>query len=205
MMLKRLPLFPTLLVLIAVAVMIRLGFWQIDRMNQKDDLLARYAAAASNPEVLPSLPGNSDWNDLLYRRVSVACGEVRGWRSISGKNSSGESGIGHIAECRLADRSAFDGPGYDIVVSVGWSRNPANPDWRGGEVSGIIAPFQNSEVKIVADPPLAGLQPNARPNPADIPNNHWSYAIQWFLFAAVALVIYGLALRKRLAAKDAEG
>jgi surfeit locus 1 family protein len=50
----------------------------------------------------------------------------------------------------------------------------------------------------VADPPLAGLAANARPDPADIPNNHWSYAVQWFLFAGTALVIYALALRKRL-------
>ncbi|HNJ47416.1 MAG TPA: SURF1 family protein, partial [Novosphingobium sp.] len=38
----------------------------------------------------------------------------------------------------------------------------------------------------------------------DIPNNHLSYAVQWFLFAATALVIYGLALRKRLAARGGE-
>ena len=31
-----------------------------------------------------------------------------------------------------------------------------------------------------------------------IPNNHRCYAVQWFVFAAIALVIYGLALRKRL-------
>jgi surfeit locus 1 family protein len=76
--------------------------------------------------------------------------------------------------------------------------------WQGGPVSGIVAPESMTERlkwHIIAEPPLAGLQANARPNPADIPNNHWSYAIQWFLFAAVALGIYGLALRKRL--KDA--
>ena len=30
-----------------------------------------------------------------------------------------------------------------------------------------------------------------------IPNNHRMYAVQWFAFAAIALLIYGLALRKR--------
>ncbi len=204
-MLKRLPLIPTLLVLIAVGIMIRLGFWQLDRMGQKDELLARYQAAASNQETLAGFPQNSDPADQLYRRVKVSCGEVRGWRSISGTNDRGESGIAHIAECKLTDRFTFDGPGYDVLVSVGWSRNPANPAWQGGEVSGMIAPFKDGEVKIVADPPLAGLAPNARPDPGEIPNNHWSYAIQWFLFALVALVIYGIALRKRLAVKGAEG
>ena len=51
---------------------------------------------------------------------------------------------------------------------------------------------------MIADPPLAGLEANARPDPASIPNNHLSYAIQWFLFALTALVIYAIALRKRL-------
>jgi surfeit locus 1 family protein len=30
-----------------------------------------------------------------------------------------------------------------------------------------------------------------------VPNNHLAYAVQWFLFAAVASVIYVLALRWR--------
>jgi surfeit locus 1 family protein len=35
------------------------------------------------------------------------------------------------------------------------------------------------------------------PDPRDLPNNHFSYAVQWFLFAATALVIYGIAVWKR--------
>ena len=49
----------------------------------------------------------------------------------------------------------------------------------------------------MATPPLAGLEANAIPDPSEIPNNHFAYAIQWFLFAATALVIYTLALMKR--------
>jgi surfeit locus 1 family protein len=43
-----------------------------------------------------------------------------------------------------------------------------------------------------------GLEPSASPSIATIPNNHRSYALQWFSFAAIALVIYGLAVWKRL-------
>ena len=50
---------------------------------------------------------------------------------------------------------------------------------------------------LVADTPAPGLAPSALPSPANIPNNHRAYAVQWFLFAAVALVIYGVALRRR--------
>jgi surfeit locus 1 family protein len=35
-----------------------------------------------------------------------------------------------------------------------------------------------------------------------VPNNHLSYAIQWFFFATTAVVIYVLALRKRWRDKD---
>ena len=198
MSLRRIPAIPTLLVLAAVALMVRLGFWQLDRLHQKEALLAQYQAAASNPEPLASLPMNTDWSVLLYRRVKVFCAEVRGWRSISGKSLGGEAGISHMALCRLGDRFALDGPGYDIAVAIGWSRDPKDPTWSGGEVSGTIAPFQKGEVRVVADPPLAGLDANARPDPKDVPNNHLSYATQWFLFAATALVIYAIALRKRL-------
>jgi surfeit locus 1 family protein len=38
---------------------------------------------------------------------------------------------------------------------------------------------------------------SAPPSPDNIPNNHLSYAVQWFLFAGIAGVIYALALRQR--------
>ena len=87
------------------------------------------------------------------------------------------------------------GDGGRAEVVLGWSRDPRGPDWRGGEVMGVIAPGP----RLVADPPLAGLEANRVPDPSEIPNNHFAYAIQWFLFAATALVIYALAVRKRLA------
>jgi len=186
-MLQRLPVVPTLLVLTAVGVMIALGFWQIGRLHQKEALLARYhsAVSAGAEAAWPHDPGKSD--AVLYRRTHVRCVEVRGLSSIAGRNRQGEAGLAQSADCRLAN-------GGEALVILGWSREPKSPDWQGGEVSGIIAPGP----RIVADPPLAGLEANARPDPSEIPNNHLSYAVQWFLFAATALVIYALALRKRL-------
>jgi cytochrome oxidase assembly protein ShyY1 len=35
------------------------------------------------------------------------------------------------------------------------------------------------------------------PNPEDVPNNHLSYAVQWFAFAGIAAGIYLLAVRRR--------
>ena len=86
-----------------------------------------------------------------------------------------------------------------MSVEVGWSKNPnARPDWHGGLVSGVIAPDHLTRMRLVAATAPPGLEPSAPPSIASIPNNHRGYAIQWFSFAAVALIIYGLAVRKRL-------
>ena len=44
-MIRRLPIFSTLVVALAIGIMLRLGFWQIDRMHEKEALLSRYAGA----------------------------------------------------------------------------------------------------------------------------------------------------------------
>ena len=42
---SRVPIVPTLVVLIAAGIMIRLGFWQIDRLHQKEAMIASFTAA----------------------------------------------------------------------------------------------------------------------------------------------------------------
>jgi len=186
-MIRRLPLIPTLLVLIAVGVMIRLGFWQLDRLGQKEALLDRYARAQANSAEVAWPRSASEAERALYRRARIYCSSVAGSTTKAGSSASGEPGMAHYASCLLPDGSPAD-------VVLGWSRDPAEPAWGGGPVSGIIAPGP----RLVADPPLAGLAASSRPDPADLPNNHLAYAVQWFLFAATALVIYALAVLKRL-------
>lgn len=187
-MLGRLPLAPTVVVLLAVGVMVRLGLWQLDRMHEKEALLARYAAAETMAAEV-SFPRDAETAEpVLYRRARIDCRAVTAVTSKAGLNAQGEAGQAHYATCTLPG-------GGSAEVVLGWSRDPKAPDWRGGQVMGTVAPGP----RLVADPPLAGLAANAKPDPADLPNNHLSYAVQWFLFALVAAVIYGLAVRKRLA------
>lgn len=188
MSLRRLPLFSTLIVLIACAIMIRLGFWQLDRLHQKEALLTRYAAVGGMSGEAPWPRSADEAEAALYRRSTVDCAEVTGLTTIAGQNAEGGSGLAHVAECKLA------GGGTARIV-LGWSSAPDRPVWSGGRVNGVIAPGP----RLVADPPQAGLKANHIPDPSGIPNNHLAYAVQWFLFAGVALVIYVLAVRKRLA------
>ena len=192
----RFPLVATLVVLVAVAIMLRLGFWQLDRLHEKETLLARYAAHSSNPLSAAYPTSVAAIRDALYRRSQLDCSRVSGWQAIAGRNAKGEPGFAHETLCAIE-------PGKTAYVVVGWSRDPQSPKWQGGVVNGRIAPRGKAGSRLIADPPIAGLQASARPDPGDVPNNHFSYAVQWFLFAATALVIYGIALAKRLAAPGA--
>lgn len=194
-MARRLPLIPTVIVLLAVAVMVRLGFWQIDRMHQKDAQIASYSAAIHETAAIdaPDFTGLDE--RLLYRRVSFTCPRVASWRTTAGRSADNRDGIIQVARCEWSDGTAAKP--HAVEVEAGWSNNPASPSWSGGLVTGIYVPGGLLGYKVVAEPPLGGLVANARPDPNDLPNNHWSYAIQWFLFALTALVIYALALRKR--------
>ncbi len=206
---RRIPIIPTVIVLLAVAVMVRLGFWQLDRLAQKEALLARYEAAAKNSDVLQYLGDTGDWwmngKKYYYRRANFVCKRVVDRQAISGRNAEGGSGIAHIVKCVTFGMNNPNVIEPYVFVVIGWSKSPVGPDWKGGPVTGIVAPMGKDDFKLVADPPVAGLKANERPNPVNIPNNHLAYAVQWFLFALTALVIYSLALRKRLAAAAQRG
>ena len=184
---KRIPVFPTLLVLAAVGYMIHLGLWQLERLGEKQAMLARYEAAQSSRDEVRWPDTAEGAERALYHRARLACRAATGQTTLSGRNAKGEAGLAHVVTCT-------DAEGGTRQVVLGWSRNPSSPAWTGGAVTGWIAPGP----RLVADPPLAGLEANARPDPKDIPNNHLAYAVQWFLFAGVALVIYVAALRGRM-------
>lgn len=191
----RLPIIATILVACAVATMIGLGVWQLQRKAQKEALLATYAQVANMPSIAwPSVPLPDALP--LFRTSSVMCVKVERWDSISGKNSNGKAGYAHVAYCHIG---GAEGPG--AKVAIGWSPRPENPGWTGGAVTGIIAPDNQALIRLVADTAPAGLQKLAPPSPDSIPNNHLLYAIQWFFFAFAAAVMFVLAVRKQQAGR----
>lgn len=183
---NRLPVIPTLLVTISAITMIGLGIWQLERADEKAALISRYSDAQTQLT-------RADWpvsqeavDDALYRQATVNCAKVLSIDGAAGTSASGAKGWAHTARCILDT-------GSPARVALGFSRAPQGPDWSGGEASGTIAPGP----RLVADPPLAGLDPLAAPDPKDIPNNHLAYAGQWFFFALTALVIFILAVRRK--------
>lgn len=177
----RWPLIPTAFVLAAVATMIALGIWQLGRMGEKAELLARYEAAAGE-EGEALFPQSGEGAEVWFRRSRLDCGVPVRIEAVAGTSARGAKGWVQRATCANG-----------ALVDIGFSRDLATPEWVGGVVTGVIAPGP----RLVADPAVAGLEAMARPDPGDLPNNHLAYAGQWFFFAITALIIYVLALRRR--------
>jgi len=195
-MTRRVPIVPTILVALAVAAMISLGLWQVRRAEWKQGLIDRYAGS----EALPPIAWPAVWPAKdklpLFRRATGFCERVTATRSTAGENRSGEIGYVHIADCA----AAAGGPA--MSVEIGWSKNPnAAIEWKGGPVSGIIVPDRAQQMRLVSATAAPGLEPSKVPSAPTIssvtPAGHKGYAATWFAFAAIALIIYGLALRRR--------
>lgn len=192
---KRVPVIATLVVTAAVATMIALGFWQLSRARWKESLVEQYAAAQKLPPIaFPTAPAKGPLP--LFRWATGFCLKPVGQRAIAGENRQGEPGYAHIVQCS----TGAEGPG--MAVDIGWSKDPnASWNWPGGPVTGVIAPDRLQRIRLVAASSPAGLQPSALPSIESAvqvtPAGHRFYAIQWFAFAAIALVIFILAVRKR--------
>ena len=190
----KLPLVSTLVVALAVAAMVALGVWQLFvRLPEKEAELALLARNPALPVI--AFPRHPD-DALLFRRATIAC---RPPVTIT-RAGAGNAGYRLIAACA--------GGG---LVQLGTTRDPnGTTAWTGGQVTGrishapdprpVIATMFDHSAKplvLVADAPAPGLTANSTPDWRLVPNNHLAYAVQWFLFAGIALVIYGLALRRR--------
>ncbi len=193
---RRLPLFPTLVVAVAVLVMVALGIWQLRRAEEKELLLARYAQAATLPPISwPTLP--LDEGHLpFFRQATGICLQPVGNRAIAGQNRAGETGYAHIVDCS----TGAEGPG--MSVEIGWSKDPnAKVRWKGGPVSGVIVPDRRTRMRLVAASAPPGLESSRVPDIASAsavgPGRHRGYAATWFALAAAAMLIYGLALARR--------
>jgi surfeit locus 1 family protein len=200
---RRLPVLPTLVVAAAAAVMIALGIWQLQRAAWKSRLLAQYAEAAIMPPVDldPLLDGRTELPPLGFRSALVTCRAVDQVPAVRvGRNGADEVGQVYLVPCR----PGASGLAGRIRVNLGWAPRPdalARASLDGIVAGRLGAVEEDGPVTLTAStarPPLVPSQPASM---AGIANNHLFYAAQWFFFAAAALVIYGLALRRRGAAK----
>jgi surfeit locus 1 family protein len=202
-MIRRLPVVATLFVAAAIAVLIGLGVWQLKRAKWKEDLLARYEKAEKLPPITwPTMPMRSDQLPL-FRHATGVCLSPVGKRAIGGENVQGDPGYVQIVDCS----TGTEGP--DMSVEVGWAQDPnARFTWPGGPVTGVIVPDRRTGIRLVAGSSPPGLQPSKVPDARTAspvtPAGHRLYAATWFSLAAIAIVIYGFALRRRMKEQQAK-
>lgn len=180
------------MVLIAVPILIGFGFWQLQRMHWKDALLVELAQNPTKPLLdlgSARIPATAQFRKArLLVRCDAAPAALR-----AGRNLNGETGYSHIASCRTAAQP--------LLLDAGWTARP-DPEMVNGSprtVEGTLVHAADGGWLLVDAGSLPPLQPSAPPGPDTISNNHLSYAIQWFSFATILAVIYGLWLRRWLA------
>jgi surfeit locus 1 family protein len=202
---KRLPLFPTLLTFVMLTVLISLGIWQLERRAWKHELIRQLEAAQSLPPLEPEdfLAAMTGPTSVQYRRAELPCspGTVLPYDLKGGSSSGGESGYLLLVSCRPNNRPP------DIVAVAGWTKRPdaaRTPIMVDTVFKGLIIerPYGDArgrpQFMLIPDTAVPPLQPSRMPTPQDLPDNHLSYAGQWFGLAVVLASIYGLWLRRRL-------
>lgn len=199
---RGLPLFPTLVVCLIVPVLIGFGAWQLQRMEWKEALLGRMEVGAGKGPlnlVDRAIPSDAGFRTI---RVEVDCPQKLP-ATEGGRNGLGRNGWVFTLGCK-------DAGGTSVHVVLGWNSRPdiiGKIDFHSfagrQTLEGIVAPSRGTEWRLTlanSPPPLEPAQP---PQIDDMPNNHLSYAIQWFSFAGILLVIYALWVKRWRQESDA--
>lgn len=194
---RRLPLLPTAIVALAVPALVMLGIWQLQRAEWKKGLLERLAANAQAPVIARPADLMARRDELSFRRVRTICREIRPWPPSAARSVDGRAGYRQQIWCH-------EGQGEPLLVSIGVAANPALKvaPVPGSVFTGRLVPRNGRSADdppfvLIAETAVAPLAAEAPPTLAGIPNNHRAYAVQWFLFAGILAVIYGLWLRQR--------
>lgn len=200
-------LFPLLLGVLGCAILVSLGMWQLRRMEWKEDMLAQIQTRIEAPAVaLPQAPDPS----MKYMPVTVS-GRTTG-QEIDILSGSREQGGGYqiVAAFETDDgRRIMVDRGFvpqqdrhlprppvrlDIQGNLHWPDEITNatPDpnldeniWFARDVPAMAAHLGTDPVLVVAAR-VQGDAQGVQPIPVaidGIPNNHLSYAMQWFMIA----------------------
>ncbi len=225
--------------LLVAATCVRLGVWQLDRLEQRRALNAQVRAGLSAPPAALDRLTSEEPGALAYRRVEVTgtydpAQEVL----LFGRSLDGRPGH-HVLTPLLLDPPVSSGA-EAILVDRGWVPfdldtppiEPAAPPSGPVRVTGFLLPTRGEHDVVIDrtpdgrvltvsdDEPVAlsgelrlelwplplqlGSQRPAQTSELPIPvpepvlseGPHLSYAVQWFVFATIALVGYVVLVRR---------
>ena len=203
-------IFALVLGLSGAAVLIFLGVWQMQRLAWKQDIIQRAATMiAAEPAPLPAAP---DPATDRYRAVSVSGRftgdeahvltstreEGPGFRVIAAYETEDGRRIlidrGYIPETEKA--TARPGRAASVTGNLAWpdDMTPSTPGynadraiWYGRDVPGISALLKTEPVLIIASSDTGDGVWSQPVTTEGFRNDHFQYALTWFLLATVWL------------------
>ncbi len=216
----------TLGALVALAVLLALGTWQVQRLQWKTALVEeRHERLAAEPVVLPPSGEALDWRAWDFRRVVIPDGQLLPEQAqrFGFKAEGGRPGHDLLVPLRRPDGgtllvdlgfvpAAADGPasaeaGLEPPPVTGVLRyrgDDASPGWMTPDNRPAQRVWYWYDMPALRDATGLELLPvvldaSAEPAGVDLPNNHLQYAVTWYGLAAVLVAMYvavGFARRK---------
>ena len=228
----RFPFGLTIVCVIALALLVGLGTWQLQRLQWKQGLIARSEAAATLPPV--SLEALAQLPDPEFRKAVLPC-DFQSQPFVELQSiHDGQAGVRLISACE----------GWLVDLGFVADTVSARPERQPAAIPGIVAEARRVEAPNGFAPPpegnrfyardtaamsrVLGVQGAVRPYvlfatgsawpqwqaiepsapPAAFSNNHLGYALTWFGLALAVIAFYIVLLRRRLRAdvpaKDTE-
>jgi len=194
---------------VVAAGCVGMGIWQIKRLQQRRAVNALVAARWALPPLL--IRDRSVSADSARQRRVTARGvyDYAAEKTWPGRSFQGTPGVALITPLRLPDGSA-------VLVDRGWVPSPdayhvdatryREPDTATIAGLALVPPRGRGDVEtkgylpfviqLETPDPARGL-PRRWPQPELSEGSHLSYVIQWFSFAAIALVGTAALLRSR--------
>lgn len=202
-------ILPLLFGLVGAAILISLGVWQLRRMEWKEAILAEIEARiAAAPVELPANPDPEADRYLPVRMTGTFTGD-RLFVLVSRKQVG--AGVRVIEAFATDGRRVLVDRGFlpdaekdralvvtdaSVVGNLHWPDEtdgfipPPDPKtglWFARDAAAMAAKLQTEPTYIVARETTGdGIEP-LPVDTSTIPNDHWGYAVQWFLLAATWL------------------
>lgn len=213
-------LLPTLLTLVMLPLLLGLGTWQVHRLHWKQQLLATIADRVDQvPVDVPLPPGeDADYRPAKAQGHFLNAASLYVFATDTATGKGGYHVITPLALKDggdiLVDRGwipfdhkegGYSQPAGDQTVQgilrvppkAMWltpANNPAKGEWYSVDVPAMaaVAHMQNMLPYVLEAGPAAneGGFPVGGQSRLTLPNDHLSYAITWYSFAAILLIIY---------------